>query len=135
MLWWERSYALLRLSYSVNIVIWICNTSFEVVQVKWKVSQRVVVARPTTVPAGEIRVIPPAWEEIPKDRTFACYGSVDEAVNGLVDRKTSPGIVIMNNTNKDVQYHAKQNVGKIEDCHEDEFTSPAVGEPHWEPSP
>jgi hypothetical protein len=93
---------------------------FDVFQVKRKVSRRVIAARPMTVPAGETRLIPAAWKELPKDRSFAFFGTTTGTVGGLIDRKSTPGVVFVNDTSSDVQIQRKQKLGNIEECDDQE---------------
>ncbi|SCO20179.1 uncharacterized protein FFB20_15886 [Fusarium fujikuroi] len=80
---------------------------FTISQLSRRVSRRVIVARPTTVPAGQTRLIPASWKEVPKGRTFMFNGCVAEASNALISSDTAPGVVIVNNSDKDITFQRK----------------------------
>ncbi|SCO06556.1 related to TY3B-TY3B protein [Fusarium fujikuroi] len=94
---------------------------FTISQLSRRVSRRVIVARPTTVPAGQTRLVPASWKEVPKGRTFMFNGCVAEASDALISSDTAPGVVIVNNSNKDITFQRKQKLGNIEKCKEDEI--------------
>ncbi|SCO14500.1 related to TY3B-TY3B protein [Fusarium fujikuroi] len=94
---------------------------FTISQLSRRVSRRVIVARPTTVPAGQTRLVPASWKEVPKGRTFMFNGCVAEASDALISSDTAPGVVIVNNSDKDITFQRKQKLGNIEECEEDEM--------------
>ncbi|SCN67438.1 uncharacterized protein FFB20_14825 [Fusarium fujikuroi] len=49
-------------------------------------------ARLMTVPAGQTRLIPALWKEVPKGRTFIFNGCIAEASNALISSDTAPGV-------------------------------------------
>ncbi|KAG5810041.1 hypothetical protein H9Q74_014111 [Fusarium xylarioides] len=94
---------------------------FTISQLSRKVNRRVTVARPTTVPAGQTRLVPATWKEVPKGRTYMFNGCVNEASDAFVNSSSAPGVVIVNNTDKDITYQRKQKLGNIEECEEDQM--------------
>ncbi|KAF4993677.1 hypothetical protein FDECE_13353 [Fusarium decemcellulare] len=89
---------------------------FEVVRSRRKVTRRVNAARATTVPARETCLVPTAWKDVPKVRSFKFCDSAVTAANALVDHKTPPGVVVVNNTKEDTKFHRKQKLWSIEEC-------------------
>ncbi|KAM0361920.1 hypothetical protein ACHAPK_011666, partial [Fusarium culmorum] len=81
--------------------------------VKQKIPRRVRAARPTVVAASQTRIIPASWKELPKDRSFAFFRTTDGTVNGLIDRKTTPSVVVVNRWTKDMRIQRKQKLGNI----------------------
>ncbi|SCO11414.1 uncharacterized protein FFB20_13816 [Fusarium fujikuroi] len=94
---------------------------FTISQLSRQVSRRVIVARLTTVPAGQTHLIPASWKEVPKGRTFMFNGCIAEASDALISSDTAPGVVIVNNSDKDITFQRKQKLGNIEECKEDEM--------------
>lgn len=94
---------------------------FEILQLHKKVVRRVGVARNTVIPAGQTRMVPAYWKEVPKDRSFAFHASLPTAVNAIVDTNSPPAVLIVNNTKGDIRLRRKQKVGNVTECEEDGY--------------
>ncbi|VTT55676.1 unnamed protein product [Fusarium fujikuroi] len=68
-----------------------------------------------------IYLVPVSWKEVPKGRTFIFNGCITEASNALISLDTAPGMVIVNNSDKDITFQRKQKLGNIKECKEDEM--------------
>ncbi|KAF5971878.1 TY3B-TY3B protein [Fusarium bulbicola] len=95
--------------------------AFTISQLSRRVRRRVIVARPTVVPAGQTCLVPASWKEVPKGRTFMFNGCVVEASDALVNSDPAPGVVIVNNSDKDITFQRKQKLGNIEECEGDQM--------------
>ncbi|VTT63469.1 unnamed protein product [Fusarium fujikuroi] len=113
----EYTYSAWIAPYSINIIITdrrLYYTSLEnfyipftISQLSHQVSHRIIMARPIT--------------EVPKGRTFIFNSCIIKASNALISLDTAPGVIIVNNFNKDITFQRKQKLGNIKECKEDEI--------------